>query len=326
MKTKLATSRAEAGWARRREGAGTAFTLIELLVVIAIIAILAALLLPALNKAKQKANSAVCLSNQRQVNLRFRFQATEAQRLDQLEMSEWWVSDFGVYNSCWLCPSAPAQPPAPPWNGSFGYSEGGGQGAISSSTPISQWTGTEIGEGFGSGGTLSSGWAIGWLQMGIGEPARYWAFATNRAGSYAINWHLLKASWYHHDPNQPPEAKVETTDFLTESQVQRPTLTPVIVDAVSWRVTPTATDWPPFDLNTGDGWGSDGRMASVAIPRHGSRPNSFPSNPSGGPPKRLPGAINAAFYDGHGESVKLEQLWQLYWHLDYKPPAKRPGF
>ena len=51
----------------KRSEAG--FTLVELLVVIAIIALLMAVLLPALNKAREHGKRAVCLSNLKQLTL-----------------------------------------------------------------------------------------------------------------------------------------------------------------------------------------------------------------------------------------------------------------
>ena len=132
----------------------------------------------------------------------------------------------------------------------------------------------------------------------------------NWFGGYAFN------GWFYSDNPAGPA----NYSFGKEMGVQRAVETPVFGDGMWVDAWPQAPDPPARNLY--EGWGGQGGMGRYCLARHGSVSVAPRNVPAGSP---LPGAINISFADGHAGSWRLEKLWDLAWHKDYKPPAKRPN-
>ncbi len=151
---------------------------------------------------------------------------------------------------------------------------------------------------------------------GQGYADRAWARWTSDRktmfdGSFGYN------GWLYSDMPKP-------LAFAKASTIQKPSQTPVFSDENWVDGWPMETDPPARNLYEGRSlwnWGDD--LGRWTIARHGGViPSRAPRNVP--PGQKMPGAMDMGFADGHVDLVKLENLWQLAWHLNWQAPSSRP--
>lgn len=253
--------------------------MIELLVVISIIALLIAILMPALNRAREQAKAAQCMSNLKQLTTAM---ALYSENYDGAIMGmghgpKRWFRQLAPYLGDRSFKDNPNEE-----KGTKGVMQIG----ICPSTKLCKIT---LGES--TPGTDKTTWYVSNPEDDKGGDG-YGMYA-----SYGVNSWLLE-NVYGYSDTYPTIARKEYY-YSYKSYLSLPSGVPVLGDCIWVNSWPAPSDLPPNDLHAGNGinYSDTGRFC---IDRHNM-------------------AVNVAFTDTRVQKVPLEELWTLKWHKKFRP-------